>query len=208
MSEFPISTPNAGLAGIANGADGNLWFGEPDGNKVGRITPQGKVDEFPVPIPSCPPYWITRRPGRQHLVRGNPRVTKSAASHPERRNHRVRDPDPNPRPTGEHRGPDGNLWFTEQNANKIGRITPTGAITEFPLPTPWAAPSGITSGPDGNIWFTEKAANKIGRITPTGAIREWALPTPAAAPNKITSGLDGNIWFTEQGSSSIGRITP
>jgi streptogramin lyase len=28
-------------------------------------------------------------------------------------------------------GPDGNLWFTEFGSDKIGRITPTGTITEF-----------------------------------------------------------------------------
>jgi hypothetical protein len=28
-------------------------------------------------------------------------------------------------------GPDGNLWFTEMAASKIGRITPSGAISEF-----------------------------------------------------------------------------
>src|SRR5262249_49346000 len=28
-------------------------------------------------------------------------------------------------------GPDGNLWFAEFDANAIGRITPTGTITEF-----------------------------------------------------------------------------
>jgi streptogramin lyase len=30
--------------------------------------------------------------------------------------------------------PDGNAWFTEDTAHKIGRITPTGAITEYPIP--------------------------------------------------------------------------
>ena len=29
-------------------------------------------------------------------------------------------------------GPDGNVWFTEVNSNKIGRITPSGVATEFP----------------------------------------------------------------------------
>src|SRR5450432_1057076 len=38
-------------------------------------------------------------------------------------------------------GPDHNLWFTEQKAGKIGTITPTGAITEFPVPTA-QGPSG------------------------------------------------------------------
>jgi streptogramin lyase len=31
-------------------------------------------------------------------------------------------------------GPDGNLWFTEM-LNRIGRMTPSGDMTEFPVPT-------------------------------------------------------------------------
>jgi virginiamycin B lyase len=61
-------------------------------------------------------------------------------------------------------GPDGNLWFTEQNGNEIGRITTTGVITEFAPPTANSVPQGISSGPDGNVWFTEYSANKIGRV--------------------------------------------
>ncbi len=37
----------AGLAGIAAGPDGNVWFTEGVGNKIGRITPAGDVTEFP-----------------------------------------------------------------------------------------------------------------------------------------------------------------
>ncbi len=58
------------------------------------------------------------------------------------------------------------MWFTEYDGVKIGRITPAGAITEFPIATAHCYPSIITAGPDGNIWFTEYAGNKIGRITP------------------------------------------
>jgi streptogramin lyase len=38
-------------------------------------------------------------------------------------------------------GPDGALWFTEYNGNKIGRITTTGTITEFTIPTVNSGPS-------------------------------------------------------------------
>jgi virginiamycin B lyase len=38
-------------------------------------------------------------------------------------------------------------------ANRIGRITPAGDITEFPLPRPLTRSFGITAGPDGNLWF-------------------------------------------------------
>jgi virginiamycin B lyase len=53
-------------------------------------------------------------------------------------------------------GPDGALWFTEMDANKIGRITTAGSFTEFSLPTANMKPAFITTGPDGNLWFTEQ----------------------------------------------------
>jgi virginiamycin B lyase len=31
---------------ITAAADGNLWFTQPDGNSIGRITPRGTVTEF------------------------------------------------------------------------------------------------------------------------------------------------------------------
>src|SRR5216683_3057420 len=54
-------------------------------------------------------------------------------------------------------GPDGALWFTEFSANKIGRITTSGVITEFDITphTPMSFPQGITTGPDGALWFVE-----------------------------------------------------
>src|SRR5215469_11111688 len=67
------------------------------------------------------------------------------------------------RPLAITSGSDGNLWFTEQNANKIGEINPaTGIISEFTIPTAGSSPQGITTGPDGNLWFTEHDGFKIG----------------------------------------------
>src|ERR1700724_466959 len=64
-------------------------------------------------------------------------------------------------------GPDGNLWFTESSANKIGRISTAGTFTEFSVPTASSSPRGIAVGPDGALWVTEHDADKIGRITTT-----------------------------------------
>ena len=50
-------------------------------------------------------------------------------------------------PDGITTGPDGNLWFTEFAASKIGRITPTGTITEFPIPTAEQRPVRDHGGP-------------------------------------------------------------
>ena len=107
-------------------------------------------------------------------------------------------------------GPDGNLWFTEQSANQIGRITPQGVVTEFGAGiSAGAGLASITAGPDGNLWFTEQAGNRIGRITPLGVVTEFSVGiTAGAGPYDITTGPDGNLWFTERLGHRIGRITP
>ncbi|MDP9104995.1 MAG: hypothetical protein M3N49_03590 [Candidatus Eremiobacteraeota bacterium] len=67
-----------------------------------------------------------------------------------------------------HDGAGGNLYFTEpgvnRTTNKIGRITPTGTITEFAIPTALSGPVFIAAGPDNTIWFTEGSATKIGEL--------------------------------------------
>ena len=106
-------------------------------------------------------------------------------------------------------GPDHNLWFTESIANRIGRITLNGDITEYPIPSPGSGPSGIALGPDGNLWFTESAAGKIGRIDMAGVVTEFELPAASRnrGPASIVAGPDGNLWFTESRGARIGRIT-
>jgi hypothetical protein len=72
----------------------------------------------------------------------------------------------NNNPFGITTGPDGALWFTEEEiGNAIGRITTAGVITEFPVPTGNSFPMGITMGPDGALWFTEENGNQIGRLS-------------------------------------------
>src|SRR4051812_34168350 len=99
-------------------------------------------------------------------------------------------------------GPDGALWFTEIDNNKIGRIATDGALTEFSLPSAGSGPFGITTGPDGALWFTE--TNKIGRITTSGSITEYSGVFDAGG---IVTGSDGALWFTEGQPNKIGRIT-
>jgi len=113
-------------------------------------------------------------------------------------------------PDGIAAGPDGNLWFTEYSADRIGRITPGGTVTEFSTGiSAGSNPDGIAAGSDGNLWFTEYSADRIGRITTGGTVTEFAGGISAGSfPEGIAAGPDGNVWFTEFGGSRIGRITP
>src|SRR5437588_5666462 len=99
-------------------------------------------------------------------------------------------------------GPDGNLWFTEFKANKIGRMTTRGSVKSFPVPTPNSRPNEITAGPDGNLWFTELSASQIGRITPSGVVTEFPIPS-GETPDDFTSGPDGNVWLSELSAKRI-----
>jgi streptogramin lyase len=54
-------------------------------------------------------------------------------------------------PYGMTTGPDGNIWFTEYNTpSAIGKITPSGTITSYPIRNPPGyGPVEITPGPGG-----------------------------------------------------------
>lgn len=100
------------------------------------------------------------------------------------------------------------MWFNDPYpVNKIGRITPTGAVTEFSVPirNGYSFSSSITTGPDDNLWFTDTGS--IGRITPTGAITHFMPLTGMSFANWITAGPDGNLWFTESIVNQVSRIT-
>jgi streptogramin lyase len=116
-------------------------------------------------------------------------------------------PTPNANPEGIVTGPDGNLWFCEEDANQIGRMTPDGTYTEFPLPTAGTHPEDIVVGPDGNLWYQAWAGNIIGRITLAGVVTEFTVPTAGSEPEGIALGPDGNIWFPENKGNKIGRLT-
>ena len=80
-------------------------------------------------------------------------------------------------------GPDGNFWFTEYTAGKIGKMSPAGTVlAEYSLNgrrDPGSHhPYGITTGPDGNLWFTDPVivngsvvTRRSASITPSGASR-------------------------------------
>lgn len=110
-------------------------------------------------------------------------------------------------------GPDGNMWFTNNANNSIGRITPSGKVTYFEVPTDPDLPSGpglfsIAAGPDGNMWFTGFYSNVVGKVTPAGRVTTYPVPIDGALPLGITAGPDGHVWFTLDFANGIGRVTP
>jgi virginiamycin B lyase len=59
-------------------------------------------------------------------------------------------------------GPDGNLWFTEYNAEQLSRITPAGIVTQVQKVR--GGPWGIGLGLNNTLWITQFDGNKISRF--------------------------------------------
>ncbi|MCH6581194.1 MAG: Lyase-like protein [Nitrospinae bacterium] len=110
----------------------------------------------------------------------------------------------------------GNLWFTELNANRIGKLVPSQGkpltqqgFTEYELPHPNSKPHYLTVARNGLVWFTEMGGNRIGSLDPkTGIIKEYEIPSPHSEPHQIVEGTDGSIWFLEFQTNKVGRLNP
>jgi uncharacterized repeat protein (TIGR01451 family) len=205
--EFAIPTPSSFPFAITKGPDGNLWFAERDGQKIGRITPAGSMVEFT--LPSAGPHQSivihSGSDGNLWFTEFDPAANKVGRITPAGVITEFPLPLANSFPYGITLGPDGNMWFTESNTNRVGRITPAGVVTELPVSA--GGNVEITTGPDGNLWYCEGTANKIARLTTSGVLTEFAIPTPGSTPHGITKGPDGSLWFAEQNGNKIGRIS-
>jgi streptogramin lyase len=204
FTEYPVPTPASQMIGITNGPDGNIWFSEQLGEKIGRITPQGIITEFPIPGTLVSPKAMAAGPDgnvwwADFISVG--RITPSGSIA------RFNIPSQSLPGHGITGGPDGNVWFTlfASNYQRIGRVTPGGSITEFPVMGGTIQLTGITSGPDGNLWFTDPLSNQIGKMTTAGAVTLYPMPTEVTGPFEIATGPDGNLWFTS--AFHIGKIT-
>jgi streptogramin lyase len=211
VSEFDTGlTSGVALWGITAGPDGNLWFTEETHNAVGRITPGAVITEFTAGFPTGSPRGIVTGPDGNLWVAmagANGAIAKVTKAGEVTEFDVPTAGDPNDIAVG----PDNNLWYVDSAAHLIGRITPTGSITEFTDGlSSSSAPSGITKGPDGAMWFTEADTGKIGRITTAGVITEFSSGLSGGdVPDDIVMGPDKNLWFTlNSDPGGIGRITP
>ncbi len=210
---------------ITAGPDGNLWFTATRLTNagrigwIGRITLNGQVTTYSLPgsVSSLQPTSITQGPdGNLWFVLAGDTSTQAPAPGPGAIPGQIGRittggvvqvfpaATATSNPVFLATGPDGDIWFTDTDGN-IGRITPAGQITEFPVPNvlPYG---GIAAGADGNMWFA--ASGAIGRITLSGKVTLFSTNfCPDVSLCDLTEGPDGNLWFTDGGDGFIGRIT-
>jgi virginiamycin B lyase len=111
----------------------------------------------------------------------------------------------------------GNIWFVEIGANRVGMFDPEKKVfTEYVIPTPNAHPHGITVDKDGIVWFTEGSKHKIGRLDPkTAMIREYPVPWAEGmldggghAIHTPMMGKDGYLYASNNGRHTMVKLDP
>jgi streptogramin lyase len=209
----PISAPAFPL-GLTVGRDGNLWFSQANANKVSRMTLAGVVTSFPLPaaggystpgaLTSGPDgniwaadYFYVARVGLDGSVIQFP----TPYAHGDTNAYFIDALAP---------GSDGNVWYSESQQNgsatihsKIAKITPSGTITEYPVPAGHFALS-IVAGRDGNMWFID--AFGIGSVTPAGTMTFYPLLGNTQYFSGMTAAPDNGFWLTQTtngGGSSV-----
>ena len=90
-------------------------------------------------------------------------------------------------PAGITSGPDGNLWFTEQNASRLGSINTAGQIIEVSHGIAAnSTPFEIASGPGETLWFTELDGNRVARFGLAPQITSVVVNGGAAQRSMVT----------------------
>jgi virginiamycin B lyase len=108
-------------------------------------------------------------------------------------------------------GPDGRVWMSELQGNRLVALTPsTEKFQTFTLPTPHSGPRRFDVDARGIVWIPAYAANLLVRLDPaSGKFTEIELPVRDAVPYVVRSDpRDGAIWIGTAAADALLRFHP
>lgn len=190
ISTRPVAGPEDGLYGLCTGPDDALWFTLLSAGRVGRLAPDGTVDEFPVAAGGMPSLITTGPDGavwftlNQADALGRIDTAGRITTYPL--------PTTGAAPVGIHGGPDA-VWFAEIGAGRLGRIEPGGRIEEFPLPDLSCRPHAVAATADGGCWATLWATGSLVRLDRDGRITAEEAFAHGAEPHGLAVAADGSV---------------
>jgi virginiamycin B lyase len=220
LTELPsLPTLNSHPTSITTASDGSIWFTERYAGKLGRLSPQGTLTEYPIPFGNAED--ITASPdGYVWFTLGGFIGRVSAAGGP------IAEfalPGYDELAAGITTRSDGSVWFASNlwrapGYSRIGEISSTGTITELAAVETNTFITGLVGGPDGNLWASQKCDcymgdNGVAKVSTAGSGSFTVYPIPgdyltaAYSPEGITVGPDNNLWFTEFDNEAFGNIS-
>lgn len=102
-------------------------------------------------------------------------------------------------------GPDGNLWVGDEAAGQIDKVTTSGSITTYNVPSGAAPPYFIVAGNDGDLWYVDGLNNALYQATTSGTITQH-VGLGTGPFQGLAAGADGNLWVADQGGSGSGAM--
>ena len=104
----------------------------------------------------------------------------------------------------------GNIWFTVQGGNFVGRLTMADkSIDLVAVPTERARPYGIVLDENDQPWIALFGTSKLATIDPaTMELTEIPLPRDDARPRRIGVTPDQNIWYVDYADGNLGMYDP
>ncbi len=209
VTSYDIPTPGAWPTGIDVDSKGRVWFTETKGDKIAHVDPAtGKIHEFPLPggkkimatglaVDHQDRVWVAMRDvatiGRYDSRSGE--WTRFPLATPESK------------PCGVMVDGEGQLWFSQRNAGKIGRILEDGTIEEFSVGNNFSGPFIMVADKVGDIWFSQLFSGEIGRFDrKTRTFEHFDLPGEDTYPAGIALDSKGNLWYAQQANDRIGVI--
>lgn len=105
--------------------------------------------------------------------------------------------------------PDGTIWMTELNWNRISGLNPvTGEVRSYELPTPHSAPRRLDISPDGILWIPEYANDRLARFDPaTESWTEYAMPRTGVDPYVVRYDAGRNaVWVAYSTGDAVAKF--
>ncbi len=194
--------------GLGIDASGRAWFTEAPKQQISRVSTDGTVASFPLATPVARLGRLAVAPDGDVWFAEASLVSVTHLKDGHLTRHVLGSLAPTPMdaaPFGIAVSPEGAVWATIPNANKLLRISPAGEKTAFDVPTRGSGLGDVAVGAGGVVWFLEIAANKIGRFA-GGRFEEFPVPTPSAGLTALAVAPDGAAWFTELRGHRLGRV--
>ena len=116
-----------------------------------------------------------------------------------------------PVPYGIDIAPNGDVWFSQLNAHRIGRIDPDTFEVEI-VETPFTGPRRLRFDDDGKLWIPGFSAGVVSRFDPeTREFESWSLPIEPVGtetPYALNVAPDGGVWICGTNSDTLMRFDP
>ena len=100
----------------------------------------------------------------------------------------------------------GDCWVADTGNNRVRKIAPSGAITDFA--TGFSGPQSVSvNSATGDCWVADTGNNRVRKIAPGGAITDYA--TDCNSPQSVSvNSATGDCWVADTGLNRVRKIPP